>query len=97
MIVWLNVGSLVLGLLAWTLPFVTFRKNQLTLAVMSMGACALSLSFQIFYHHHLVKIGDWSAIMDTSGAVAFASAVLIIITILVNALTLMREKKGVAA
>ncbi|MCC5803589.1 hypothetical protein [Rossellomorea vietnamensis] len=97
MIVWLNVGSLVLGLLAWTLPFVTYRKNQLTLAVMSMGACALSLSFQIFYHHHLVKIGDWSAIMDTSGSMAFASAVLIIVTILVNALTLMREKKGVAA
>ena len=100
MIVWLNVGSLVLGLLAWTLPVVSFvklRKNGLTLAVMSMGACALSLSFQIFYHYHLVQIGDWSAIMDITGSTAFASAVLIIVTMFLNAVTLFRHRKGVAA
>ncbi|PFA62831.1 hypothetical protein CN378_17460 [Bacillus sp. AFS015802] len=100
MMVWLNVGSLLLGLLAWTLPvvnLVTHRNNHLALAVMSMGACALSLSFQIFYHYHLVKVGDWPGIMDITGAVAFASAVLISVTILLNAVTLIRHKKGVAA
>ncbi|MFI8684603.1 hypothetical protein [Rossellomorea sp. NPDC077527] len=98
MMVWLNVGSLLLGILAWTLPvvtLVTYRKNHLTLAVMSMGACALSLSFQIFYHYHLVKIGDWSAIMDVTGSVALASAILIIVTILLNTMTMIRHKKEV--
>lgn len=100
MIVWLNVGSLLLGLLAWMLPLVGFVKKQRnvqTLAVMSMGACALSLSFQIFYHYHLVQIGDWSAIMDITGSTAFASGVLIIVTIFLNAVTLIRHRKGVAA
>ena len=100
MIVWLNVGSLLLGLLAWTLPLVNlvrYRENVAALAILSMGACAISLSFQIFYHYHLVKIGDWSAIMDITGTMAFASAMLITGTILLNAVTLIRHKKGVAA
>lgn len=43
---------------------------------------------QIFYNNHLVKIEDWSALMDTTGAVAFVSAVLLTVTIILNAITL---------
>ncbi|WP_315634779.1 hypothetical protein [Rossellomorea yichunensis] len=98
MMVWLNIGSLLLGLLAWTLPLVNLfrnRKNHVAFTMLSMGACAVSLSFQIFYHYHLVTIGDWSAIMDISGAVAFAAAVLLGGTILLNAITLIPHKKEV--
>ena len=87
----LNPGSLMLGLLAWTIPLVNlflYRKNHVTLSIMSMGACAISLCFQIFYHSHLVAVGDWSAIMDTTGTMAFISGVLLIGTIVLNAITL---------
>lgn len=91
----LNLGSLVLGLIAWVLPIIHLerrkRDNQnkgLTLLFMSFSACAISLCFQIFYQYHLVQIEDWSAIMDTMGGVALASGVLLIVTIVLNAMTL---------
>src|SRR5690606_32180841 len=59
---WLNLGSLVLGLIAWILPFVSTSRNRVALSMMSMGACAVSLCFQIFYINHKVKVADWSAL-----------------------------------
>ncbi|GGN61312.1 hypothetical protein [Oceanobacillus indicireducens] len=91
----LNVGSLVLGLIAWILPVISLLKyrstnntNWITLSILSLSACAVSLGFQMFYNYHLVKIEDWAALMDTAGAVAFAATVLLIVTILLNAITL---------
>lgn len=98
---WLNIGSLVLGIIAWVLPVVNLlrdkkqeNKKWVVLSFISISACAISVCFQIFYTYHLVKIEDSSALMDTIGAVAFASAVLIIVTIFLNALifTLNRER-----
>jgi len=91
----LNLGSLVLGLIAWTLPVVNLLrsknhnyKNWVVLSLMSISACAISLCFQIFYNYHLVKIEDWSALMDTMYAVAFAATVLLIGTIILNTINL---------
>lgn len=96
MIVWLNLGSLVLGLFAWVLPVVNLiryrkpdQRNWVALSLMSISAVAISLCFQIFNINHLVKIADWSALMDTMGALALVSAVLLIVTILLNTITLM--------
>lgn len=95
MIGWLNVGSLVLGLIAWLLPVVNLvryiigkQRNWVILSILSISACAISLCFQIFYNNHLVKIEDWSALMDTTGAVAILSAVLLVVTVILNAITL---------
>ncbi len=38
--------------------------------------------------NNLVKIEDWSALMDTTDAVVFVSAVLLIVTIILNVFTL---------
>lgn len=90
----LNLGSLVLGLIAWTLPVVNLiskkhdHKNWVVLSIMSISACAISLCFQIFYNYHLVKIEDWGALMDTMYTVTFASTVLLIVTIILNAINL---------
>ena len=77
MMVWLNVGSLVLGLIAWILPVMSLmrykqggHKNWAGFSIMSVCACAISLYFQICYNHHLVTIGDWTALMDTTGIVS---------------------------
>lgn len=95
MIGWLNIGSLVLGLIAWLLPVVNLvryilgkQRNWAILSILSISACAISLCFQIFYNNHLVKIEDWSALMDTTRAVAILSAVLLVVTIILNAITL---------
>ena len=92
---WLNLGSLVLGLIAWILPVVNpawrnkaSQRSVAVLSVASVSACAISLCMQIFYIDHLVKIEDWSALMDTSHAVALVAALLLVVTIILNATTL---------
>jgi hypothetical protein len=93
---WLNIGSLALGLISWSIPIAVLLKAKksklyegITLSIISLGACAISLFFQILYNQYLVKIEDWAALMDTMGGVVVASGVLIFVTILLNTLTLL--------
>jgi cytochrome c oxidase subunit 4 len=103
MIALLNLGSLVLGLIALILPIMNLmqypkhdHRNWVALSVMSVSACAISLGFQIFYTYHLVKIEDWTALMDTTGSLALVAAVLLIITILLNTITLIVYRASTA-
>ncbi len=73
---WMNLASLALGLLAWMLPVVSF------------AACAAALYLQLRYHAHLSRIEDVGAFLDTAQAAAFASAVLLCVTLALNALAL---------
>lgn len=91
----LNLGSLLLGLIAWILPVINLAKNNKTehknwvvYSITSVSACVIALYMQILYNNHLVKIEDWSALMDTSDAVSFVSAILLVVTIVLNAITL---------
>lgn len=95
MISLLNPASLILGLIAWILPIINItkhknqnHKNWATLSIMSMAACSLSLCFQIIYNNHLVNINDWTALMDITGSLVFVSLVLVIVTIILNVITL---------
>ena len=97
---WLNLGSLILGLIAWVLPIVNLAKHNkiehrswIAFSLSSVSACAVSLFFQIVYHDYLAKIEDWSAIMDTSGGVVFVSAVLLLVTITLNVIVLIKYQK----
>ncbi|WP_353097103.1 hypothetical protein [Tissierella praeacuta] len=105
MISFLMLGSLVLGLIAWAFPIINLmqhRNNKYRkwgiLSILSISACSISLYFQLFYSYHLVKIGARSALMDTSYTIAFLSAVLLVITIILNVATLIlyhgKETKG---
>ena len=88
----LNLASLVLGLLSWALPGWLLacperrRKKVGLVLVLSGTACALALLFQLVYSWHLVAIGDWSALMDTTGAVVKVSMVLVAVTAGLDAL-----------
>ena len=99
---WLNLGSLVLGLIALALPVVNLvhqnkanHRNWVVFSVASVSACAISLCLQILYTDHLVKTEDWSALMDTSGAVALVATSLLVVTMILSATTLVvyYEKK----
>jgi cytochrome c oxidase subunit 4 len=103
MIVFLNLCSFVFGLFAWILPIVNLvrngkneQRNWIALPIMSISACAISLCFQIFSINHRVKVADWSALMDTMNAVAFISAVLLLVTIILNTITLIKYRDRTA-
>lgn len=89
----LNRGSLLFGLIAIILPIInlmrenkSINKNWSIFSIASASACAISLFMQIFYINHLVNIEDWTAMMDTLSTVALASALLLVITITLNAI-----------
>ena len=91
----LNFGSLILGLIALTIPVVNFiqykkqiNKNRGVLSFISTSSCVVSLCFQILYCYYLVEIEDWSALMDITGAMAFVAMLLLIITIILNTINL---------
>ena len=91
---WLNIGSLVLGLVAWIIPIINLvmgkkemNKKWIALTIISFSACTIAICLQIFYDLYLVNIEDWSALSEMHG-VAVTSTVLVIVTILLNALTL---------
>lgn len=88
---WLNLGSLVCGLIACALPLLRICAHQGRLvrmwgvyAMASMSLCALAICLQVFYHMYLVDIHDWTALMDTVGAVAAVSAALLGVTAALN-------------
>lgn len=100
MIYWLTPASLILGLAAWVLPGIYMskynnidsKKGSLYI-FLSLSACAISIFFQIVYNNYLVEIGDWAALMDTSGAVVLASTTLLIVTLALNALAVIKDLK----
>ena len=98
--VFLNLGSLALGLVAWFLPIINLakhpkaeNKNWIVYSMLSISACALSLLLQIFYQTHLANIGDWSAISDTLRGVAFMSSLLLATTLVLNTIALLKYMK----
>lgn len=71
MIAWLNLGSLVLGLIAWILPAINISRYErrskywITLSIVSLSACSISLFLQICSFYERVKAEDWSALMES--------------------------------
>jgi len=97
---WLNVGSLLLGLMAWTLPLVVVFRDRVLgdrvrgiVPVVSLASCSAALVLQIAYQNYLARIEDWSAIMDTSGSLVFVSSVLLVVTVALNILVVARRNK----
>lgn len=97
---WLNIGSVVFGLIAYILPAnIIFcnklvNKNWIIFSGISTSACIISLWMQIVYINHLVNIEDWTAIMDTSNAIVCISSLLLLVTITLNViLYILKNKK----
>lgn len=94
----LNLASIVLGLVGWAIPIIQVGRlvkgkrgfGRYTY-IFSMGACCLAIWFQICYDEHLVNIEDWSALMDTIGAVRLVSVFLLAVTLLINLLVAYAE------
>lgn len=90
---WMNLASLALGCLAWALPLAALvlkerlgRPGCALCAAGSFAACGAALWLQILYNRHLVRIEDFSALLDTVDAVAFLSGLLLAGTLAANGL-----------
>lgn len=101
----LNLGSLLLGLIAWTLPILSMKRSAkygikkcYNSIIISFGACVASLCLQFFEINHRVEIEDWSAIMDTIGTLKWVAVILAVITLMLNifALVICYDKEGKA-
>lgn len=97
-----NIGSLILGVIAWSLPLVNLAQYKrhgtgnwdwVTASIISLSACAISLCFQLVYNNHLVKISDWTALMDTADTLVVLSVTLLIVTLILNGITVMIYRK----
>ncbi|MCL2016775.1 MAG: hypothetical protein FWG68_11075 [Defluviitaleaceae bacterium] len=53
----------------------------------------MAILLQIVYQNYLVRIEDWSAIMDTSWGVVFVSAVLLMGAVSLNALAFLKYRR----
>lgn len=86
---WLNIGSLVLGLIAWMLPLLNLTSKEITpkwtlFAMGSLSACGTSIFLQLYYQAYLAEISDWGAITDTIPTIVSVAGFLLISTILLN-------------
>lgn len=91
----LNVGSLILGLAAWALPFLSLGKRDwfAFCCLGSFGCCILSLLLQLFEVKNRVNLEDWSALMDTMHAVVLAAVVMIVVMVVCNLIALLRTAR----
>ncbi|AOY74550.1 hypothetical protein [Clostridium formicaceticum] len=86
----LSLGSLLLGLIAWIVPFLAMkhpRKDAVkncSFIIVSFSACVASLCLQLFEINHRVQIQDWSALMDTIGTLIWVAVILAVITLILN-------------
>ena len=85
----LGIGAWIFGVLAIAAPDVSkaYRRSALSFAL-----CALSLLLQLLEISRRVSIGDLSAVMDTVGAIVMAAAVLISVTVILNAVAVIKAK-----
>lgn len=95
MISFLMLGSLMLGLISWILPSINiasyktnYNKDWPIYSIISLSACAIAISFQLIYNNYIVEIGDWAALMDTSGVSTVLSIILLISTLVLNGISL---------
>ena len=90
----IHLFSIILGLVALIAPFFNLlgykkqkSKKWFAFSMISFSACAIAICLQIFYGYILVKNEDFASLMDIMGTVAFVSAILVSVTILLNVVT----------
>jgi len=96
-----NLISLCFGMAALFLPVLALtrdgqkpdREGRLVISAVSFFSCAVSLCAQVFETLLWVERGDWSGLKDTHGALAALSLMLLVLTVLFNALLLRNRRR----
>lgn len=88
------LGALGLGLLSWGLGVAALVSRKEPLSVCSLICCALALLLACTYFYGGVQCEDWSALMDTAGAMLLSASVLTAVNLLLNGGALVRRYLG---
>lgn len=90
-----NLGSLILGLAAWGLPFLAIgKKDRFSICCLgSFSCCILSLLLQLFEVKNRVNLEDWSALMDTMHAVTLVAVIMVVVMVVCNLFALLRSTR----
>lgn len=92
----LNIGSLSLGLCAWMIPSTILikskvsQRNAIKGILLSLICALLSLLTQVIGTKQLIDKNDWSALMDTQGALVFGAIVMLIVVLVLNGMVWVR-------
>lgn len=84
-----NILSILSGIAAVAMPIVAFivkGSNKRRISNISLSACVISLFCQLAEYNSRVMKRDWTALSDTSSAVIFVSAILILTVFVLNLL-----------
>lgn len=88
---WLNIGSCILGTAACVIPIVSLlasrksgRHNWLFFAAASGMCCAMALWLKLAYMNYLVRINDWTALLDTANTTLFRTLALAVVFTALN-------------
>jgi len=85
--IFITILSLILGLSALALPLYAMkrqRKVQAVCTIASLCACAIVMYLQILYTEILVRMKDWSALMDIIPSTRIVATVVLVATIGLN-------------
>ncbi|QIK52424.1 hypothetical protein G7058_10435 [Jeotgalibaca porci] len=99
---WLNMSSLVFGLIAWIIPIFNIIRhkkrgnNHSIPTLLSMGSCAIALWSQLSYNIYLIEINDYPALLDTVGTLNWVAAILIFTTIILNVISITLNRNVVS-
>ena len=93
MVTFYLLSSLGTGVLAWILAIVSLCKRRFGLLnLLSFSGCGLSLLLQLMQADYLVnRLEDISAVMDMIPAVVGAGWILLLVTLLLNSISLIRK------
>jgi len=89
-----HIASLVLGIGAWAFGVLAIKAPGISKAYkrsgLSFSLCAVSVLLQLMEISRRVSIGDLSAVMDTIGAIVLAASLLIGVTVILNAVAVIK-------
>ena len=90
-----NLSALGLGLLAWTIGFclISGSKRRPFLMLLSFTAMGSAMVIEYFELRHRIETGDLSAVMDIYPTMAWVTLVLLIGTVVLNAIALVKNRK----
>ncbi len=96
MIIFYEIISLILGLLSWTLAFISIRRHRYGfLNLTSLSACIISLLLQLMATDYMANVlEDMSVVMDTIGASTTSGWIMFIISLVLNYISYSNEKKN---
>lgn len=89
-----NILSLGFGILAWIFGGSAALRGKFGgFSFASLSLCGISLTLQFYEIKQRVDFEDLSAIYDTIDALTFVATTLLVVTLVLNGIALLRERK----